>query len=47
MKDLEIIVDNFKDEKQTINKDFRLFLTSMPADFFPATVLQNGLKLST
>jgi dynein heavy chain len=26
--------------------NFRLFLTSMPADYFPATILQNGLKLT-
>lgn len=43
---LEKIVEGFREEKQ-INSSFRLFLTSMPADYFPVSVLQNGLKLTT
>ena len=46
MKELEQIVEGFKDLK-TLHEDFRLFLTSMPADYFPASVLQNGIKLTT
>lgn len=32
---------------EEINVQFRLFLTSMPAAYFPASVLQNGIKLTT
>lgn len=28
------------------NENFRLFLTSMPADYFPVPILQNGSKLT-
>jgi len=46
MKELELIVEGFKETK-TLHDDFRLFLTSMPADYFPSSVLQNGVKLTT
>jgi dynein heavy chain len=47
MTTLETIVINFSTEENEINPGFRLFLTSMPADYFPVSVLQNGVKLTT
>jgi len=46
MPELEEIVYKFE-EDQEINENFRLFLTSMPATYFPVSVLQNGIKLTT
>jgi len=47
MEDLEKIVLNLKETADTIHDDFRLFLTSMPAAYFPTSVLQNSVKLTT
>jgi len=47
MSELERIVDKNRMEESTIAPDFRLFLTSMPAIYFPVSVLQNGIKLTT
>lgn len=47
MPSLEKIVLEFVEVKDTIHEDFRLFLTSMPASYFPVSVLQNSVKLTT
>eukprot|EP00931_Biecheleriopsis_adriatica_P047279 TRINITY_DN27231_c0_g1_i1.p1 TRINITY_DN27231_c0_g1~~TRINITY_DN27231_c0_g1_i1.p1 ORF type:complete len:845 (-),score=153.28 TRINITY_DN27231_c0_g1_i1:29-2395(-) len=45
MPQLEKMCENLE-ESNMIHKDFRLFLTSMPAAYFPVPVLQNGIKLT-
>lgn len=45
MPNLEKICEGFE-ESNMIHRDFRLFLTSMPADYFPVPILQNGVKLT-
>jgi dynein heavy chain len=50
MPALEEIVDSFANEDAASNSrnspEFRLFLTSMPCDYFPVSVLQKGIKLT-
>jgi len=48
MPTLEKIVEALATSaKGEIHENFRLFLTSMPATYFPVSVLQNGLKMTT
>lgn len=47
MPNLEKLVDNFGSEGAgECCPDFRLYLTSFPAAYFPVTVLQDGVKLT-
>lgn len=39
MPELEKIVLAFAEQRDSIHEDFRLYLTSMPADYFPVAVL--------
>ncbi len=47
MPELESMVGHFEDEEQPIHAGFRLLLSSMPVEYFPISVLQNGLKYTT
>lgn len=46
MPKLEAQVIEFQ-EREDIDPEFRLYITSMPCPFFPVFVLQNGVKLTT
>ena len=46
MPSLEKIVISITENPQKVHNDFRLWLTSMPCDYFPIPVLQNGVKLT-
>jgi len=43
MGDMESIVESLSD---SVHKDFRLWLTSMPTEGFPISVLQNSVKMT-
>jgi len=46
MPALERRIDALNDPELECNEAFRIFLTSMPCDYFPISVLQNGVKLT-
>jgi len=41
---LEILIEKIKPEE--VNRDFRLWLTSMPSPDFPVSILQRGIKMT-
>ena len=48
MPALEIILEEINNcPPEQVNSAFRLILTSMPTTYFPISVLQNGIKLTT
>jgi dynein heavy chain len=46
MPKLEEILEDVNDKEAEIHNDYRLWLTSMPSDAFPAAVLQSGVKIT-
>jgi dynein heavy chain len=46
MPQLEKLVFNIAETEDQVHPDFRLYLTSMPAPYFPVPILQNGVKLT-
>lgn len=47
MPALEVIIEEIALNEEQAHQEFRLFLTSMPASYFPVSILQNGVKLTT
>ncbi|CAG9317056.1 unnamed protein product [Blepharisma stoltei] len=47
MPELERLVYIIGETNSQPHEDFRLFLTSMPCDYFPVAVLQNGTKVTS
>jgi len=47
MGSLEKIVEDYSriDTRDSLNKEYRLWLTSMPSKTFPVSILQNGIKM--
>lgn len=47
MPTLSRIIENYSDvtAKETLSRDYRLWLTSLPSEIFPIAILQNGVKL--
>jgi len=39
MPSLELLVDEIAEKPDATDDDFRLFLTSMPASYFPVSIL--------
>jgi dynein heavy chain, axonemal len=46
MPKLEEILEDLSDNESSINMNFRLWLTSMPSDRFPVSILQSGVKIT-
>ncbi|XP_059155726.1 dynein axonemal heavy chain 6-like isoform X2 [Physella acuta] len=46
MLSMETIVKDIAEKPNEIHKDFRLYLSSMPAKHFPVSVLQNSVKVT-
>ena len=47
MPQLEQLITDMRENPRGVKKNFRLILTSMPVDYFPASILQNGVKMTT
>jgi dynein heavy chain len=47
MPQLETICNRIREKSHETHDDFQLILTSLPVEFFPDSILQNGLKMTT
>jgi dynein heavy chain len=46
MPNLERIIEQNAEKPENVNRDFRMWLTSMPSDIFPPTILMRGVKIT-
>ena len=44
---MQNVLEGLQDNPDIQNDNYRLFLTSKPCDYFPVSVLQNSIKLTT
>ena len=47
MPSLEVLCEKLREDPEKVHPEFKLIMTSMPEVYFPASILQNGLKMTT
>jgi dynein heavy chain, axonemal len=47
MKNLDVIVTRMQEDSGDVHDEFRLILSSQPAEYFPVNILKSGIKMTT